>query len=217
MSAKTPLKRFEDALKDFASTIIAYATEFSKLGKIKVSDATLKLMNNFLYNEIPTDPEGYMNRYLTSTISLWESMAKKDDSIFNKSIAQKLLPNTDVNLLEQIINVINESNEHTLDKVALMKAGPEKSYYESLHKKKTNIWTFIQSLNKLCIKHHYLVREPEPMGSFNFTKPYKLKIKVNDPKDDEEVKAAKESQSGVLKLDLEHWSKIYKIDPKTIS
>lgn len=217
MATKAPLKRFEEALKDFASTIIAYAQEFSKLKKVNVSDATLKLMNNFLYNQIPTDPEGYMNRYLTSTESLWESMAKKDDTIFNKSIAVKLLPNTDVALLEQIINVVNESKDHSLEAVAAMKPGSEKTYYEGLHKKKANIWNFIISLNKLCIKHHYLVRAPEPMGSFKFTKAYQLRVKVNDPKNVEEVTEATTAQSGATKINLQHWCEVYKIDPKTIS
>lgn len=217
MSSKSPLQRFEDALKDFASTIIAYAQEFSKLGKINIDDSTLKLMNKFLYNEIPSDPEGYMNKYLTSTMSLWKSMAEKDESIFNKSIAQKLLPNTDVVLLEQIINVINESNEYSVKEVAAMSDGKEKTYYEGLHKKKANIWNFIISLIKLCIKHHYLVREPQPMGSFNFTKEYKLRVKVKDPKNKEEVSAAAALQSGANKIDLQHWCQVYKINPETIS
>jgi len=217
MTSNTPLQRFEKALKDFASTIIAYAQEFSQLKKIDVSDSTLKLMNNFLYNEIPTDPEGYMNRYLTSTMSLWPDIQKRNDAIFNKEIAQKLLPNTDVKLLEQIIDVVNESKLYSEEKLKTMPDSPTKTYYQNLHKKKANIWKFIDSLNKLCIKHHYLVREPNPKGSFKFTKPYVLRVKVDDPKNAEEVAEAKASQSGAININLEHWFTFYAMDPATVS
>ena len=212
--ADAPLQRFKITICNFIETLLAYANEFQKSGKINVSEKELALMNKYVRIEIPRDPERYLNKYTTSTLSLWEKMAKLDDNILDNNIAKKLMPESDTRLIEQILEIVNEIREHDIKKVEAMDDGPRKVYLQNLHAKRANIWKYINNLNKLSIKFHYLVREPEVMGEFKFNKKYVLPIRTKAP---EEIEEEAKSQGGVLNMDLKHLCEIYKVDAKSIS